>query len=397
MIREKIKRFIKGTVFFTAENGFSELFLERCKKLGLSLNCIEKTDSGILAFVNYKDMKYVFEAAKKSGAEITVLSRNGLPHIFTKYKHRFGIPIGLLIGIFITAVLSSVIWSIDISGNEKIPTETVESLLKEVGIEKGCFRESINCDDAEFYIYNRLESVSWISVYVAGSRMFVEMREREETVPSEEKEVYSNIVASKDGEVVRADIFTGVGKIYPGSAVLKGDLLVSGVVTMRDESVKFVDSSAYISARTKNTVSCIGAKKFTTEKIVDCKDRYFLYFFGIPIPLSLPCEYENLTDNGYFINAGDIILPLGVIRENRYSLRESEIILSEDEAALITFYDFSSASLELMENAQILNSDLDINFTDSQVFIDADFLCIENIAQRKIFTVEDTEKINPNQ
>lgn len=397
MIREKIKRFIKGTVFFTAENGFSELFLERCKKLGLSLNCIEKNDSGISAFVNYKDMKYVFEAAKKSGTEISVLSRNGLPHIFTKYKRRFGIPIGLLIGIFITAVLSSVIWSIDISGNEKIPTETVESLLKEVGIEKGCFRESINCDDAEFYIYNRLESVSWISVYVAGSRMFVEMREREEIKPSEEKEVYSNIVASKDGEVVRADIFTGVGKIYPGSAVLKGDLLVSGVVTMRDESVKFVDSSAYISARTKNTVSCIGAKKFTTEKIINCKDRYFLYFFGVPIPLSLPCKYENFTTDGYFINAGDIILPLGVIRENRYSLGESEIILNEDEAALITFYDFSSASLELMENAQIINSDLNINFTDSQVFIDADFLCIENIAQRKIFTVEDTEKINPNQ
>lgn len=397
MIREKIKRFLKGTVYFSAENGFSELFLERCKKLGLSLNCIEKTDSGISAFVNYKDLKYVFDAAKKSGAEITVLSRNGLPHIFTKYKRRFGIPIGLLIGIIITAVLSSVIWSIDISGNEKIPTETVESLLKEVGIEKGCFKESINCDDAEFYIYNQLESVSWISVYIAGSRMFVEMREREEIISPEEKEVYSNIVASKDGEVVRADIFTGEGKIYPGSAVLKGDLLVSGVVTMRDESVKFVDSSAYICARTKNRVNCIGAKKFTTKKIVDCKDRYFLYFFGIPIPLTLPCENENYTSNGYFINAGDIIMPLGVIRENGYSFRKSEITLSEDEAALITFYDFSSSSLKLMENAQIINFEFDLNFTDSQVFIDADYSCIENIAQRKTFTVEDTEKTNPNQ
>lgn len=391
MLREKLSEFLTGKVSFNATNGFSELFLSNCKKSGVYLFDITKTELGLSACVKYSDMDLVYSAAEKSGMELEIIKRSGMPHLFFKYRRRFGIPVGLFVGILITSVLSSTVWSVDISGYENIPLETLEELLRDVGIEKGSFGKNINCDDAEAYLENKLEVLSWVSVYRIGSRVFVEVREREEQITGADKLLYSNIIAAKDGEIVKADIFTGEGKFYPGSAVVKGDLLVNGVVTMRDESVKFVNSDARIIARTHNTVNCSAPKEFAALKPVNCKNRYVLYLFGLSLPLAALCKADNFTDNNRFFDSGSVTFPVGIIRENYFSLEETEVLLDDIQTALLAFCDFSKASLEIYANAEIEDSQININYTDSQVFIEARLVCYEDIAEKKYFTVEETQ------
>lgn len=389
MLRETFSEFLTGKIRFNAVNGFHELFLSNCKKNGVYLFDITKTELGLSACVKYSDVDLVYFAAEKSGMEIEVVKRSGMPHLFFKYKRRFGIPVGLFIGILITSVLSSTVWSVDISGYENIPLETLEELLRDVGIEKGCFGKNVNCDDAEAYLENKLEILSWVSVYRIGSRVFVEVREREEQITGADKLLYSNIIAAKDGEIVKANIFTGEGKFYPGSAVVKGDLLVNGVITMRDESVKFVNSDAQIIARTYNTVNCSAPKEFTAIKPVNCKNRYVLYLFGVAVPLGTSCKVDNFTDNNRFFDSGNVTFPVGIIRENYFSLEQTEVVLDDIQTALLAFCDFSKSSLEIYENAEIEDSKIDVNYTDSQVFIEARLVCYEDIAEKKYFTVEE--------
>lgn len=391
MIREKAAEFISGRISFKASDGFVDLFLGYCRSEGAELYSVTADDSGVCASVKHKDIEKVCSAALKSGMNIHITGRRGLRNLWLKYKRRYGIPAGLLIASFLTAVLSSVIWSIDISGNEEIPDEVIYEALEEAGVTKGMFRERVNCDDAEFCLANRLPQLSWVSVYVAGSRMFVEIREREKTEEPADTLSYSNIVAAKDGEIVRADIFTGDGKIYPGTAVLKGDLLVNGVVTMRDGGVKFVDSEAVITARTRNSICTSAATSFSAEAVVRCKDRYLLYFFGIRIPLGMRDKENTFTKTSYFFDSGDIVFPVGLIREN-YTLTESrDIVLSEAQAAMLAFADFAESSFELCENSEVLESEISLNFS-SQAYVSGEYLCIEDIALKKQFTVEDTEK-----
>lgn len=389
MIREKILKFVSGRVCFEATDGFTELFIRNCKESGIDLYDVSVNKNSLCAEVRYKDIDSVYSAAIKSGMTITVKKRSGLKHLYVKYRRRYGIPVGILLAVIITAVLSSVVWSVEVYGNEKIPYETLIGLLEEAGVKKGRFADSIDCDDAEYFMLNNIPELSWISIYSTGSRIFAEIREREETIPFSDKITYNNIVAAKDGEIVRADIFTGDGKIYPGTAVVKGDLLVSGVVTMRDGGVKFVNSEAVITARTRNTVSAAASTEFTAEKTSQCKDRYLLYFFGLQIPLGFGNKENSFTENRYFFDSGNIVFPIGLVRQNYYSFEASTVMLSEEEAALLAFSDFSESALALYENAEILESEIKFNFA-SQIYVEGKYLCVEDIAQKKQFTVEDT-------
>lgn len=388
MLREDILRFVSGRVYFEASNGFRELFLRSCNQQGIELFDVFVSDNGLHANVRYNDAEKIHSAASKSGMDIVIRKRSGLKHLFVKYRRRCGIPAGLLLAVIITAVLSSFIWSVDISGNSAIPYEDLVEMLSEAGIEKGRFRNAVDCDDAEFYLLNRIPQLSWISVYSAGSRVFVDIREREETQAPADKITYTNIIASKDGEIVQADIFTGDGKLYPGTAVLKGELLVNGVVTMRDGGVKFVNSDAVIKARTRNFISSSASDEISVERLGESKDVYKIYFFGLSIPLGIGKKDCRVTESKYFFDSSDVIFPVGIVRCNYSVLEADTVTLSEAQSALLAFSDFSEGAVVLCENTEILESEIMLNFA-SQVFVEGKFLCIEDIAQKKQFTVED--------
>ncbi|MBR3768410.1 MAG: sporulation protein YqfD [Clostridia bacterium] len=382
-----------GKITFSVKNGFCDLFLAECRKSGIPLFDIIKTDEGLKGFVRQKDLKALMKVCEKSGMELSVLSRKGLPNMFFRYRRRLGVPIGVLLFFCIIWVLSSMIWSVEITGLQKIPEETVVSLLEATGISKGVFSESLQCDDVEFFLANNLQELSWVSVYVAGSRVFVDIRERVDETEITDAKNYSNIIAAKDGEVIRADIYEGEGKIYPGTPVIKGDMLVNGVVTFTDGSVKFVNSEADIWARTQNHISSSSAMNITAEKTVVCKDRYSLYFFGIKIPFGKSDKAENFTESKYFFESADIVFPLGVIRENFYELTPNQIEISDIKAALIAFSDFSKASMKLYGEAKILERDIKMYYS-SQISIEAKYLCEENIALEKSFTVNSEAESN---
>lgn len=378
-----------GKISFEVKDGFSDLFLSHCRKSGIVLNNLKISDNVISASVTRYSIENVFKAAEESGNTVKIIKRYGLPDVFIRYRKRLGIPLGLLVFAVILGFLGSFVWSVDISGTEKIPLENIERVLFETGIRKGALCENLQCRDAEFVLYNTFPEISWVNVLPVGSRVFVTVKERTD-ISADDSTVYSNIIAAKSGEIVRADIFVGEGFFYPGSAVEKGDMLASGVITFRDGRVKFVDCEGVVLARTKNTVNSFAPNRFEAMRTQVCKEKYLLYFFGLRIPLGVSVKAEDFTENRYFLTIPDIVLPLGLVRRHFVTLENKEIILEDCEAKLMAFYDFSKASLPLYKASQVIERE--ISFSDGDVVnFEAKYICVEDIAEKKIFTVNERD------
>lgn len=385
MFFEKTSVFFVGRIYFSAKGGFDALFLEECRNLSIKVYDIAKTEECINGSVKNKDIKFLMKAASKSGMEIEILARYGFPYIFYKYRKRIGIPIGLLFASIIVAFLSSMIWSVEIRGEINIPNEEIIKILERNGVSKGSFVDTVQCRDVEFALYEEIEQLSWVSVYIAGSRVFVEIKERPETVGIEERSIYSNIIASKDGEIVRANIYQGEGELYPGTAVQKGDLLVSGTIKFADETEKQIRAKADIYARTYTHINSSTAKRINASRIVENKNRFSVYFFGLILPWADNDDQLKNFENKYLFESLDIVFPVGTIRNNFMLLENSEIMLTDRQALLIAFYDYSESSMFLYKNSEVLEREINI-IVDSQITIESKYLCIENIAEEKIIT-----------
>lgn len=386
----RIKNFIFGKVSFCAAEGFCELFLRECRRKGILLYEIKRTDDSISGYVSQMDVKQLFECAAESGMRVEIISRRGLPDTFIRYRKRAGLPVGLFLFAVILLLLRSFVWSVDIQGLERIPADKLEETLASLGVSEGVFCESINCKDIEFSLYKMYDDISWVSVSIVGARCFVSISEVKAQEEYKE-DIYSNIIAAKDGEIVRADIFSGEGELFKGTAVVKGDLLVSGIRNHRDGSVEFVDSNAVILARTRNFITSTVPEELTVSVIDTCKDNYFAGFFGLRFPMMNNIKEYNFTESRYCFRSGDVVYPIFLSRIHKYTLNETKISLSEGMAMLIAFRDFSFRALKLYSKAEVLEADITASFTSS-CEISGKFLCEEDIAQKKSFTVEETNR-----
>lgn len=390
MINKMFHDLLFGKITFSVKEGFRDMFISLCREENVILSDITEENGILKGSVMQRDITAVINAAKKSGMKIEILKRFGLPHFFYRYRKRLGVPAGVLIFTIIMRILTLTVWSVEISGNEHISSEKLSEILETNGVSRGVFTDSIQSKDIEYVLYNELEELLWVKVYITGSRVFVDIRERNMEETAEDKNAYSNIVAGKDGEVVRADIFSGEGKIYPGTAVVKGDMLVNGVITFSDGSVKFVNSEAEIYARTKNTVSTSAALTVTAGKPVNSYSRKVIYFFGIEIPIGKSDKDNYFTTDRRFFKSADIVFPLGIFRENYFSLQNGQIELTPAKAALVSFRDFSKASFEIYKNCEVLERTISVDFS-SQIIFEAEYLCVEDIAMEKSFTVNEED------
>ncbi len=387
MVKGKFSEFIFGRIHFRVSEGFAGEFLAECRKQQIIISGLEKEDDFFYGYINYSDKENLLIAAGRSGMKIEILERRGLPDILIRYRRRYGIPAGILVFVMISAVLYSVLWTIDITETENIPREKIEEILGEAGIRTGVFSDTVNCKDVEYELYKALPEISWVNVHIIGTRMYVDIREvdvQEQIKP----EQYSNIIAKKDGEVINAEIFKGDGKIYPGTAVVKGDLLVGGIINHRDGSVKFVDSEAKIFARTDSFILSRIPRTVSVKTMSKCKEYFFPEFFGISIASLNNVKSDNFTINKSFISDRDVVIPVGIARKFTYSFAEAEMQMTDAEALLLCFRDFAVSALKLYKNAEILESDITVDLSKGAE-ISGDFLTIEDIALKKTFTVED--------
>ena len=384
----RLFRLIKGYIFFCAEGGFSERFINLCRINGISLWNVENDGVKVKAFTVLSELQGLEEAAKNSGMELKIIEKKGLKLFVNQHKWRFGVLIGLVILTAFFTYMTGFIWEVEIVGNTSVNVETFTEELAEYGVKVGVRRDSIDIREVEKRLDDDYPEFAWISLNISGGKVQLQLRDAEFEKTEIDHSKPFNIVAKKNGTVTLVKGYYGENVVKAGDSVGKGTLLISGIKTYSDGSENFFQAKGEVYARTHSVIekSCglTGQNKITSSG----ESRYVFGIFGLTIPLGRKTEGGWLSDTTLPLKSGDTQLPVSIGREDNFSVKSENTGYTENEAVLFALLEcvqekresFGEAELERVvytKKAQASNS---------RVLCTID--CVEDIAVEQSFFVE---------
>ena len=309
------------------------------------------------------------------------------------YRRRYGLILGAFVFLLIISYFSSLLWSLDVSGNQRLTDQEIRELLRECGVHEGVALKDINNDLVRIKIMSLSKDIAWISVNVKGMRAEVVVAEAERTPEKESSPDYSHIVASFDGLITGIVIERGQQIVKVGESVKKGDLLVSGIIEERDGDVSLVNASARVYAQTEREVTCIQPYKRTVVSVSEGKiERISLESLGKSIKFSLKygltgAEYDIIRKRGSVCIFDSFRLPVYYVAEYGIRKQVSTVSLTRDEARRMAESDAYRILFDGTD-AELVSKRFFYDYADDGLTVRLHAVCEENIAQSIPFTAE---------
>ena len=388
----QLLRYLFGYINFRAFGGFADRFINLCTKEGIPLWNVRNINGNIIASTTVKGYLSIRSPARKSGMRVVATDKVGLKYFLKKHKTRVGIIAGALVFAAITIILSQFLWSVSVVGNTTIDDDIILSAFEKYGVKVGAPVSSVDNEKAVQNVMNDIEKLSWASVNIKGNVAVIEVRERTEVPKIYDASKPTNVVAGEDGVILSIDVLYGVEEVKPGSAVLKGDLLISGVITHKDGKENAVHADGYVKAIV-NKKKAFSSDDFSLFRIESEKTRNLIFFFGLKIPLGLKVNNEFFTEHNSFIESEENLLPLGIITQ--YGAAFSKNSVSADTSADEKLALLSNALYvrELLDYCEVRNSKVLKNEKENGINFEFSAQCEQEIGTLKEIYVEKTDDI----
>lgn len=382
-------KYIIGFVKFRAWGGFSERFLNLCNDANIPLWNIENHDGEITACTSVGGYRELRQISKKSGMKIRILKKSGLRFVISKNKIRSGLAVGAIAFLLILITLSQFAWRIEVVGNTEIEDEDILTAFEGYGIKTGVKISDLDLKSITEQVLRDMPELSWAKVNKKGSVLCIEIREKRKIPEFYDASVPTNVVASEDGLILSSDVLRGTEEVKVGSAVRKGDLLISGIVVHRDGTEELLHADGIVRAETKDTFN-FGGQNLNVYSLEDYKKRYELFFFGFVIPVGVNPTGDLISENAAYLQSGDVILPVGVIKTT--GLKFSEDAAENGEMQdLICLFKCAEHIKNLTDNAEIKSSKITVTKNDSDITCKVYSTCEKNIAELKEIYIEKTK------
>jgi len=225
-----INTYIKAVVEVEAQGFFVERLINLCRINNIKIWNITYINQGTIRFkISPKEFKKLKPFIKKSKCKIKIVKKKGIYFDMFRYrKRKLAIYLMLVILVF-SFVMSNFIWHINITGNEKIKTETIKNVLQDMGICIGKFKYLISKGEIADYIRANIYEAAWIGVDISGTTMNIVVKEK---IISEEedKTVLGNIVSTKSAVISKIIAENGTARFKTGSYITEGSVAIEGVI-----------------------------------------------------------------------------------------------------------------------------------------------------------------------
>lgn len=380
----KFIRFLLGYVCFSCSGGFGERFVNLCFANGIKLWNVRSEDGEVRACVTLSVYPRLGTLAEKAGMTLTEDERRGLPVIIRRSMDRWGLAAGTAAALIIIRLLTCSVWSISVSGNSRYSAAQILSVCESLGIKNGVRTSSIDIDETQKSVTELCPGINWCSVNITGSRVFIEVRESRQAPDMYTSDAPANLVAPEDGELISLEVYSGEAQVKPGGAVLKGQLLISGVITASDGSARFVRADGKCKIRRRALIeSSMSAGE--AVGINSVKERKSLSFFSVSIPFGTEKESDDKSRTEEFISSNGVTLPIGIVTDRFVSLSSSTETLDENRLLLLCGYGYFTKEKPLVSSAQIESRSLSCSSKDGKCVVNGKYILIEqNMIQQTI-------------
>jgi similar to stage IV sporulation protein len=385
----RIYRFALGYLKIKVFGERPEGIINLCMKEGLSIWGIERFDDYIIISISTTDYLRLFSLRKNLAIKprIKIIKKTGAWQCVRKVKNRFGVVVGICLFLALNIFLSTFIWDVKIVGNEEVDENTIIKLCSDSGLDIGVRKGSVDVGRLKQIIPLEIKGIAWSSVNVEGSFVTVNISESKESVKKDDTP--SNIIASCDGVIKSIEVVKGEKTTEVGKVVVKGELLVSGVVNFGDKQ-KLVSGDGIVLAETHHKYVFNIGKTLGLSKVNGKKDnRNMLYFFGIKIPLYLKdvnSDYKSFVLENYLSLNGKRI-PIGLISK-AYIYEDSKIrYIGREEAEILALQKLSEA----VRNEDIIsvdNYEVIVVEHSENYMVTVKTICLENIGEKQIINTD---------
>ena len=372
-----------------------EDFLNLCLRYGFDYYGIEIDEEQRRARIkiSFLTRKNVFTACRMWQIRIRSRSYGGLVWHLSKYRSRWGILVGGALALTLFLLSQSVIWRIDVYGNERLTREHIIESLEQNGFGVGYAISSLDLNSIEHRVMINDDDIAWISINVVGTVARVEVVEVIDTEIIEKNTRPANLVARYDAQIVGMEVYSGFLSVNEGDFVRAGELLVSGIHKEGKAPLRFSRASGRILGKLSHTIEIeiplIQSKKVLTgEK----KTKKTLNFFGKSI--NFFSNYRNLPTSYDIINCIYILnpfslgeLPISILVDEYHSYEMIDIEISEEEAIDLAYGELRCRIDEELPDAIILKKALHGEIVDGKYVLKCTVTAICDIAKQIEFDV----------
>ena len=395
---EAVRKFF-GYVEFSARGGFSDRFLNNAESEGINIWDV-RYEKGVMHGRTYiRGYRRIRHSAYMSGMSVRVERRVGLPFFLKRYNNRWGLLAGLVVFAAMLIYFSSMIWVVEVRGNENIPYDKVLETFADLGLKSGAKKSEIVPDDLQYIAEDEIDGLSWIVVNISGSVATIELREKIDVPEIVDRDDICNVVAAADGEIISISALTGWKSVKVGDGVVRGQMLISGVSQSERGNVYYRHAMGSVIARTQRILTAeIPLRREEIVYIDDVKHRYSLEILGSKIKFyfdSFDENYEKNQERSALTICGREY-PFAFCSETyrMYEIRED--VISIPAASASAKEEMEAMIEKLREEAEIEGIEYSLSYDDKVLTYVAKCTCIEDIAVQKKIEISDGTQENQN-
>lgn len=399
---------LKNYIFFILKSKLNlnikgnnvERFIKRLKSNDVEILNITYISKNEINIKIYKDDYEKIESLKTI-YEINVIDYYGIIKIKNNILNNKFIIVMIFISLIFIYIITNMIFYVDIVTNDSKMESILKSELSELGIRKYKFKKNYTELQAikKKLLDNHRNELEWIEIENIGTKYIIRYEPRIVNEKIEETPL-RNIIAAKDAVI--SDMSISSGQIIKDikSYVKKGDIIVSGYITLNGSIKDTVSSKGTVYGETwyKVTVT-YPYKYYESYETGDEKNVFVVKFLNKEIELFNFDKYDtkNATDKIIIKNN---ILPIFFIKQIQ---RETKVIDEEYTEKELTqkAVDYSKEKLEEnLENDEYIKDYKILNKTKNtdSITLNVFFTVIENITKyQEIQEYQDLEDIKNNQ
>lgn len=248
----RIFRFLTGYVTITVHGFFLEKFTNLCVVNNLPFWDIKRYGNaklvGRTTIRGFKQMRF---QAKKCGCRVSLGRKRGTPFFLHRYRKRKIFVVGIVLFFICIKVTGLFVLDISVTGNEKVSKKEILAQMEELGLRRFVMANKVDSSKLANQFMVMRDDLRWVGIDVDGIRVNIKVVEKEEVPEKVDENIRCNIVSKKPGLIVSIDTYQGTPVVKAGDVVDKGNILVSGIIEMKQfpEKTQFVHALADIKAK----------------------------------------------------------------------------------------------------------------------------------------------------
>lgn len=371
--------YILGYVNIVVEGFFIERFINTCiskKIFFLKTNRMKSTVfSANIGVRNYKE---VVKIAKKCQCKIRITNKKGIPFLLNKYRKRkiFVVTLGIIILGIIT--IFNFIWNIEIKGVDEIKQREIMEFIQNEGIDIGKYKNNIDLQSLINKIRIQRDDIAWVGMEIKGTNLIVDVVEADKKPEIINEDEYCNVVADKDGIIVKVKAQNGTPAVEEGTTVKKGDILIQGWLEGKHTENRYVHAEGEVMAKVwYSKKEKVYYKQNYENQTGNHEKKYTLNVNNFKInffkTLSNFENYDTIRTIKKLKITSNFYLPVEIIVDENFEKQNNEIIYDKNEAKEIGIKELKSKLEEQIENKENI-SNIYINTVENEEYIEVEVI-----------------------